>query len=211
MTTRQLPILHEYEAAAAGADEGLRREVAGGLLYCHHRANTNTSKALEVSAFAYALIELLIEKGLLTADELNERKREVGERLLKNYNGRGMHVAIQESAVDKYEFEGGPAIDCENRIELCRAACCRLKFPLSQQDLEEGVVRWDLSRPYLIARHPGGYCIHLSDGGGCSVYENRPLPCRAYDCRGDERIWSDFENRVVSPGLEQLMRDTSAA
>jgi Fe-S-cluster containining protein len=207
---RELPVLHE-NGGGGGAEERLRRELAGGLLYCHHRANTNTSKALEVSSFAYALIELLIEKGLLTADELDERKREVGERLLKNYNGHGMHVAIQESAVDKYEFRDGPVIDCESRLELCRAACCRLKFPLSRQDLEEGVVKWDLSRPYLIARHPGGYCIHLSEGGGCGVYENRPLPCRAYDCRGDERIWSDFENRVVSPGLEQLMQETSAA
>jgi hypothetical protein len=57
--------------------DSLREEFIDGLLYCHHRANSNTEKALEVAAFAYALIELLIEKGLLAEDELNERERQV--------------------------------------------------------------------------------------------------------------------------------------
>ncbi|HEX8652915.1 MAG TPA: YkgJ family cysteine cluster protein [Pyrinomonadaceae bacterium] len=185
----------------------LREEIAGGLLYCHHRANANTSKALEASAFAYALIELLIEKGLLTEEELNERKREVGERLVEKFRQSGMTVELQESAIDKYEFQEGPQIDCENRVHLCKAACCRLRFPLSEQDLEEGIVKWDLPHPYLIARRKDGYCSHLAEGScHCTVYENRPLPCRVYDCRKDERIWADFEKRIVSPGLEKLFQ-----
>ena len=189
----------------AGPTEGLRQEFAGGLLYCHHRANTNTSKTLEVTAFAYALIELLIEKGLLTEEEIDERKRQVGQRLVTKFNQAGMGVEIQESAIDKYEFEGGPGIDCENRVHLCKAACCRLRFPLSAQDLEEGVVKWDLPHPYLIARGTDGYCSHLERGGSCcSIYQHRPLPCRAYDCRNDQRIWADFDNKVVSPELEKL-------
>lgn len=188
-----------------GASEDLRQEMAGGLLYCHHRENNNTTQTLEVMAFAYAVIDLLIEKGVLSEEELNERKLAVGRRLVEKFNERGMNVAIQESKVDKYEFEGGARIDCADRVHLCKAACCRLKFPLSQQDLEEGIVKWDLPRPYLIARRADGYCAHLERGGhGCTVYENRPLPCRAYDCRQDTRIWADFENRVVSPELEKL-------
>jgi hypothetical protein len=45
--------------------ERLRDELVGGLLYCHDRENTNTTRTLEVSAFSYALIELLLEKGPL--------------------------------------------------------------------------------------------------------------------------------------------------
>src|SRR5438093_12054942 len=119
------------EGDCTGLAEQLRQEITGGLLYCHHRANTNTSKTLEVTAFAYALIELLIEKGLLTEDELNERKRAVGQRLVEKFNRVGMGVEIQDSQIDKYQFEGGPKIDCENRIHLCKAACCRLRFSLS--------------------------------------------------------------------------------
>src|SRR5262249_52087891 len=100
------------------AGESLRREVAGGLLYAHHRANANTSRTLEVTAFAYALIDLLIEKGLLTEAELNERKRQVGQLLVKKFNQAGMYVEIQAPAIDKYVFEDGPKIDCENRVHL---------------------------------------------------------------------------------------------
>ena len=195
----------EPASILSGRIDELYEQVSGGLLYTHHRANANTSRTLEVSAFAYALIDLLIEKGLLTEEELNERKREVGKRLVEKFNNNGMTVAIQESQVDKYKFEDGPKIDCENRLHLCKAACCRLNFPLSPQDLEEGVVKWDLSHPYLIARGSDGYCRHLERGiSCCAIYQHRPLPCRAYDCRKDERIWADFEHKIVSPELEKL-------
>jgi Fe-S-cluster containining protein len=39
----------------------------------------------------------------------------------------------------------------------------------------------------------------------CSVHQNRPVPCRAYDCRQDKRIWSNFEERIVSPDLAKLV------
>jgi Fe-S-cluster containining protein len=190
--------------------EQLRQELAGGLLYTHHRANTNTSRTLEVTAFAYALIELLIEKGLLTEGELNERKRAVGQRLVEKFNRAGMAVELQDSQIDKYQFADGPQIDCANRLHLCKAACCRLRFPLSPQDLEEGIVKWDLPHPYLIARGADGYCRHLQRGDGhCTIYQHRPLPCRAYDCRQDERIWADFEQRIVSPELDKLLQLSS--
>lgn len=160
-----------------------------------------------MSAFAYALIELLVEKGLLTEEELNERKQEAGKRLVEKFTGSGMGAEIQESKIDKYDFDESPRIDCENRVHLCKAACCRLRFPLSRQDIEEGVVKWDLAHPYLIARRADGYCNHLDgEKRQCTVYEHRPLPCRAYDCRNDQRTWMDFENRVVSPELEKLFQ-----
>jgi hypothetical protein len=57
----------------------LREEVVQGLLYAHSRANANTTKTLKAASFLYALIELMSEKGLITVDELDERKRTVGE------------------------------------------------------------------------------------------------------------------------------------
>ena len=43
---------------------GLSRDWLEGFLYCHSRMNANTNKILEVGSFAYALIELLMEKEL---------------------------------------------------------------------------------------------------------------------------------------------------
>jgi hypothetical protein len=38
------------------------------------------------------------------------------------------------------------------------------------------------------------------------IYLQRPVPCRAYDCRDDKRIWTDFEKKVVSPELQTLLK-----
>ena len=180
----------------------LRQDVVEGLLYVHSRLNTNTSKTLEVAAFLYALIELLREKGLLTLEELDTRKRLVGQRLAQQLSAQGLGVMLQDPEYDKYTFQGGAQIDCENRVHLCHAACCRLPFALSKQDVREGVVHWDLGQPYLIDQGQEGYCTHLDRGVcACTVYAQRPVPCRAFDCRQDRRIWLDFDNKVVNPAV----------
>ena len=182
-----------------------RQEVAGGLLYCHSRLNANTSKLLESASFLYALVELLTEKGLIQLEELEDKKREVAERLLESFLDKGMGVAMQEDVRDKYTFDETVEIDCQNRVHLCKAACCRMSFALSQQDVEEGVVKWDLGRPYLIAQDADGYCRHLDRKSSCcTIRDQRPLPCRGYDCRKDKRVWTDFEQMIINPDLDRL-------
>ena len=103
---------------------------------------------------------------------------------------------------DKYSLAQPAEIDCESRWELCHGICCRLEFPLSQQDLDEGVVEWNPSRPYVRACGPDKRCVHQhSETGACGVYELRPAPCRIFDCRNDERIWIDFEQRLINPEI----------
>lgn len=171
-----------------------------GLIYSHNRANANTSEVHSAGASIQAAIELLIERGLIDGDEWEARRKSAADRLRKEYLDRGMAVATQEFGVSKYEFKGGAEIDCENRLQLCHAACCRLPFALSKSDVQEGIVKWDLGQPYLNARAADGYCVHLRrDSCHCGIYDHRPIPCRGYDCRKDERIWLDFENRVINP------------
>src|SRR5262245_51069467 len=186
-------------------NEEIRAEVAGGLRYTHTRANANTAKLLEVASFAYAAIELLSERGLISIEELDQRKKIIADRLVEKFRQEGIGAAYQDPEHEKYSFEATVEIDCARRIHLCKAACCRLRFALSGQDVEEGIVQWDFSHPYFIASGEDCYCRHLDRGCmGCSIHKNRPVPCRAYDCRQDKRIWSDFEQRIVSPELEKL-------
>jgi hypothetical protein len=183
-------------------DRPLRDEVADGLRYTHFRADANTGKLLEVSAFLYAAIDLLQEKGLLDIAELDQRKQQAAAHLVEKFSDRGMGVVYQKPEADKYTFTSSVTIDCENRIPLCHAACCKLPFALSRQDVEEGIVRWEFSTPYLIAHGPDGYCQHMDrEKHCCSVYANRPLPCRGYDCSQDKRIWLDFENKIINPKI----------
>jgi len=192
--------------ADAAPTERLREEVAQGLLYAHSRANVNSSKLLEVSAFSYALIELLAERGVITVEELDERKEQVGKRLAEKFAERGMGVAL---TAEESDADGRPPkaeIDCENRLHLCHAACCRLRFALTVRDVEEGRVKWNLGQPYMIRQGEDGYCHHLDRSDHrCGIYEHRPFVCRAYDCRSDKRIWEDFDGGVISPELENLI------
>jgi len=190
---------------SAEAIEELRREIMGGFLYTHNRANSNTSRLLETASFLYSLIELLQEKGLLTIEELDARKDVVAKRLQKRFLDKGMGMHLQEPKQDKYATEGVVEIDCQSRVHLCKAVCCRLWFPLSMQDVDEGIVRWDMRYPYIITQDDEGYCKHLDRSSGrCGVYECRPLPCRTFDCRQDERIWLDFEQEEINPNLEDM-------
>jgi Fe-S-cluster containining protein len=117
----------------------------------------------------------------------------------------GRRAFLQNSIPDKYSLPAGEPIDCENRVALCKAACCRLNVLLSPQDLAEGIASWDPQRPYFNAQDAAGYCAHLDQPAcRCSIYANRPAPCRLYDCRHDSRIWTSFENRIANPALEKL-------
>ena len=178
-------------------------DVIRGLVYTHNRANANTAEVHQARAIIEAMVELLIERGILDHETVEARRREAAEKLRGQYLERGMGVAMQEFAVSKYTFQGGAEIDCENRIPLCKASCCKLPFALSKEDVQEGRVRWDLGRPYMIAQGGDGYCAHMDrEKRCCSVYAQRPIPCRGYDCREDKRIWLDFENNVVNPRID---------
>ncbi len=194
----------EDNMAFSNPQRDLRQEVTEGLLYTHSRLNANTGKTLEAASFLYALVELLNEQGLITIEELDERKQMVGKRLAAQLSEQGQGVMLQNPEYDKYTFQGEAKIDCANRIHLCHAACCRLPFALSKQEVREGIVHWDLGQPYLIAQGEDGYCCHLDRATRCcTVREHRPVPCRAFDCRGDKRIWLDFENMIPHPDIDR--------
>ncbi|HEY9245888.1 MAG TPA: YkgJ family cysteine cluster protein [Candidatus Methanoperedens sp.] len=187
----------------------LRSEIVEGLLYAHTRINANTTKTLETSSFLYALIELLSEKGLLTIEELDERKKQVADRLVKKFVESGMGLMYQDPEEDKYTFGEEAFVDCAGRHHVCRAICCKLPFALSRQDVKEGIVHWEFARPYLIAHGEDGYCVHLDrDTCHCTVREHRPLPCRGFSCQDNERwhVWADYEKMVLDQGFVERIK-----
>jgi Fe-S-cluster containining protein len=179
-------------------------ELQRGLVYAHNRANANTAHLHQSYAAVHAIGELLVERGLLDRHELEAKKQEAAEQLRREYMVQGMGTAMQEFGVSKYQFQHGADVDCASRVHLCRAACCKLPLALSREDVREGVVQWELGQPYMIAHAADGYCVHMDrDTCGCTVYEARPIPCRGYDCRADERIWLDFDNKVINPRIHE--------
>ena len=182
----------------------LRQPVAAGFLYTHSRLSANAAKSLEAASFLYALVELLIEKGLITIEELDRRKQTVGQRLAEEFKRKGMGVMLQDPEYDKYSFSQEVSLACPSRLRLCRGACCRIPFALSRQDIREGIVHWDLGQPYLIDQGDDGYCVHMDrETLGCTVYSHRPVPCRAFDCRKNGQIWLDFDRKLVNPDIHR--------
>jgi hypothetical protein len=81
-------------------------------------------------------------------------------------------------------------VDCRSRLKRCRSVCCTFQFALTREEVRKGIVRHDRNRPYFIARDPDGYCPHMDrDTFECTVYMDRPLRCRKYDCRDDSQVW----------------------
>ncbi len=159
---------------------------------------------LDAASFLYSLVELLNDQGLLSIEELDARKKVVAQRLAEQVRREGNGALFQDPEYDKYAFEYEAKVDCASRICVCRAACCRLPFALSHQDVREGIVHWELGQPYMIEHDGDGYCTHI-DGAtcACTIYASRPVPCRGYDCSHDTRIWLDFEQMIPQPALEQ--------
>lgn len=175
-----------------------------GLRYSHIRINSNTSKVLECASFLYALIDLLSEKSIITIEELDGRKKQVAERLVQKFAESGIGLMYQDPEYDKYNFKDIAHVDCLNRLPICKAICCKFPFALSRQDVEEGIIRWDFAKPYLIAHDEDGYCVHLDRKSyQCTVREHRPVPCRGFDCRKTKKwqVWNDFENKILSPKI----------
>lgn len=171
-------------------------DVPSALRFVHLVEAQTQARVAELSATVNALIETLIGEGQLPLEAYERRKRLT---VLRENERAGREAGIEIGDItDKYAMEGLPEIDCASRLHLCRARCCSLPFPLSVQDLDERVVRWDYGRPYRIARGQDGRCVH-NEGGACSVYARRPASCRAYDCRNDRRVWIDFERGIPAP------------
>ena len=167
----------------------------------YRRMSVTTGAVYETAANLFALMDALVDKSVISVEELDQYRRQVELRLNESYDQAQLSVEIGDD-VDKYALASTVAIDCESRFPLCRAACCRLRVALGEQDIHEGIVEWELTRPYLNRQRADGYCVHSNgDTGSCTVYPHRPATCRTYDCRNDTRIWLDFEQRVINPDI----------
>lgn len=175
-----------------------------GFSAAYERMRASGKLTYEASVEVRALVELLVRKGVVTVEELKEVGAGTAEEIGEQFVEAGLGVLLTDDQGDKYgvPHEELPEIDCAERIPLCRAACCTLRFALTEQDVLEVVVQWDLTHPYANRQNDDGWCVHCDDGSrACGVYEQRPRVCRVYDCREDRRIWLDFEQRRINPDL----------
>jgi len=188
----------------------LERQVERGSMFTQAVFQKSFSRLSAVEATVRELVEQLVESGVVadtrphgsvateeTKEEQEEQEDQQDPRDSETSSLlRWPAIAIR---VDPDEPNVPEPVDCEARLPICKAVCCRLKFALSQEDVEKGQVKWDIGHPYVIRHNGSGYCCHNDPvARTCSVYEDRPTLCRSYSCRHDKRIWSDFEAMVLN-------------
>ena len=165
----------------------LERQVEGGNLFAHSTLTEHATRINEAAAVVNGLVGLLVQRGLIEGEELLAAVDSVRERTERA--GHHAHVGI---AVRVERDVEEPDIDCEARLPICKAACCRLHFALSVEEVERGgPLRWELGHPYFNRHNADGYCHQWDDG--CGIYDERPSVCRSYTCADDDRIWKDFD------------------
>lgn len=185
---RRLPIV----------DGPIRNDLDDGLRFVHVLNMQVKHDLFQAATQLSAALEELVAQGKIDPVAFEARRARIRAREEERQKQQA-HVTISD-LVDKYAMTDLPRIDCAALIPLCRGRCCKLSFPLSFQDLDEGVVQWDYARPYHIRRRDDEYCVHNDPATrGCTVYEQRPSTCRTFDCRNDKRIWIDFEKKIPAP------------
>jgi Fe-S-cluster containining protein len=170
------------------------RELTAALRAAEERADKNERELASLQARFNQLLHILIARQGLAEGHRALLDR-VGDRAAQEVP-RKVRLRM---FIDKYQMQGSD-VDCVALMPICQARCCSLSFELTTQDLDERVVMWEAATPYLIRHERDGFCSHLDrKSGGCTVYQHRPATCRGYDCRGDSRIWLDFENKIMAP------------
>ena len=175
----------------------LERQVERGNLFTHTALTDFAVRANETEAMVNGLVDYLVARGVADTDGLigaiEAARREAVERGELATTGVAIRVDPDGSAQPE------AVVDCEARLPVCKAVCCRLRFALTVEEVETGPVRWDLGKPYYNRQDADGYC-HCMDGErhGCTVYADRPSVCRSYSCAGDARIWKDFERMELN-------------
>jgi len=175
----------------------LERQVEHGNLFVHAALTDQATRANQIEAVVNGLADLLVRLDIVSTEDLVDSVETTRKAITEAGRQLSLGVAIRGDT----DAPTVPAdeIDCEARIPYCKAVCCRLRFALSIEEIDNGPLKWDLGRPYYNRISEDGYCEKFDrESRGCGVYEQRPTPCRGYSCEGDDRIWTDFEGMVLN-------------
>lgn len=176
--------------------EALERQVARGAMHAHTIDSQLAERIHSLESTLYGLVDLLANKRVIAESELAACSHRVARSIEER--GERAHGGVVLRAVPP-EPQVSTPVNCEERIAVCKAVCCRLSFPLSAEEVQNGQFKWDLGQPYFIRHDEHGTCVHHDcSTGTCTVYSTRPGPCKRYSCEGDERIWKDFANMVLN-------------
>ncbi len=174
----------------------LERQVERGSLFLHSALSKHSARINEIESFLYSVIDMLAQKGIAPPVELTKVVEKVRQEMIDKGEMSNPGLALRVDAEDDSTFI---PFNCNERIPICKAVCCKLIFALSAEEIESGKIRWDLGMPYTIRQGKSCYCSHINpEDKQCTIYEHRPSVCKKYSCANDKRIWNDFEKMELN-------------
>ena len=185
----------------------VERQLARGARRGEHARAGLLETVAELTLTIRAALELMVLRGVASRDEVAAAHGAQRAKMKEDAARQQLGLEVNLDPGDKYAAREN-LLDCAARLPLCKGVCCFMEQPLQEDDLAEGVVRWDHLRPYWIRHRRGGGCFHLGPQG-CKIFENRPRICRVYTCELDGRVWLDFAGRV--PNSEAIAALLAAA
>jgi Fe-S-cluster containining protein len=177
-------------------EDELHRQVERGALFTHSALTNLSARINESDSFLYAIIDLMVRKGVMATEEIETFVQEVRRESIEKQETAHPNLSMRSDIEGDNDYT---PVNCEERWPVCKAICCKLDFALNAEEVEAGHVRWDMGRPYFIRHEQNGFCTHLNTvTKGCGVYGHRPGVCKKYSCAKDTRIWKDFEKMELN-------------
>ena len=181
----------------------LDRQTERGALFMHASFDRIAARATGIERQLHDLVDALRDKGVLAPEDLAAPEPAAAPGPPEMGEGEPAPPPVQWPAIALRGEAGVPRppaeVNCEERMPVCHAICCKLNFALTAKEVDAGKVHFDLGFPYMIRHDADGYCTHNQRSTGfCGVYADRPGICRHYSCAGDERIWKDFEKMELN-------------
>src|SRR5690554_4681188 len=136
----------------------LERQVERSGFFSHSSLSRQAERINEIESFLYGLVDTLILKGIVDKDAFEETVRKVREEVIEKQEYLHAGVAVGGNEPSESVFT---PVNCEERMHICQAVCCKLNFALSVEEIESGKIRWDLGQPYFIRHNKNGYCCHV--------------------------------------------------
>lgn len=184
------------ELPAESPIETLERQVTLGAMHGHTTSSQLAERLHFLESMLYGLVDLLVNKRILGESELASSAHQMAQTIEERGERAHGGVALRVDSPDEQDFT---PVNCAERIAVCKAVCCRLSFPLTAEEVQNGQLKWNLGMPYFIRHDARGACVHQDDTtGACGVYAHRPSLCKRYSCETDERIWKDFDNMILN-------------
>jgi Fe-S-cluster containining protein len=181
----------------------LERQVVRASQFTQASLGQLADRLSAIEMYLNDLVEALRLQGVVTTESIVEDEAESADEDPCQLTLTDRQAVVQWPGIAFRDDsdETAPSlgeVDCEARMSICHAVCCKLNFALTPEELDTGI-KWDLGFPYFIRHEANGYCSHNDVGtGGCNVYADRPAVCRRYSCANDTRIWKDFEAMVLN-------------